>query len=513
MNIGYHKKLVGVVNDDRYGRGVEHVGKRRKTIVELAQRAEDIRCLEEAKEDLDKLEQENEKNKEEAVEWGERANELEKSIDKILTARGIHKGAKAAAIARYKDADKVRLAVELNIVEEELAKTTEKQEGGGLEDVMKVLKGLFKTAKKNQDSDLSTVVKILSDSLELTRKGINRDTKSAMENVAATLSENFLDVVKPCAKEARISELEGYVSRYNLERQRFDIDIKAVKGERDTLQRQVNRLKSVRKEADGLLQQVGALQDTIKTLEGKLLDLTTANDDLGEDLRKQLKESQSQVAHLEEQAAGYENVCLELAAANRRIAELEQKRRPKTSTISSLSFEGVDHSSLAATFPRHRHLSRRDRPSTPSSRDYEAQSSSAGSIAMVDAADNNSSAGSKVTPDAQDDHGRLLDDSSMEIQGKEKVFKEYRSPQERARMQAFTFSRAALTKSRLPPWRVAVLKLRAPAAKPLNPNAAPWAPVPPAPYGFPPMMPPPWLPLLIGGWSRRGACRCSLRLQ
>lgn len=52
MNIGYHKKLVGVVNDDRYGRGVKHVGRRRKTIVELAERAESMRCLEEAKEDL-----------------------------------------------------------------------------------------------------------------------------------------------------------------------------------------------------------------------------------------------------------------------------------------------------------------------------------------------------------------------------------------------------------------------------------------------------------------------------
>lgn len=52
MNIGYHKKLVGLVNDDRYGRGVEHVGRRRKTIVELAERAESMRCLKEAKEDL-----------------------------------------------------------------------------------------------------------------------------------------------------------------------------------------------------------------------------------------------------------------------------------------------------------------------------------------------------------------------------------------------------------------------------------------------------------------------------
>lgn len=52
MNIGYHKCLVGVMNDDLYGRGVEHVGNRRKTIVELAQRAEDMRCLEEAQEDL-----------------------------------------------------------------------------------------------------------------------------------------------------------------------------------------------------------------------------------------------------------------------------------------------------------------------------------------------------------------------------------------------------------------------------------------------------------------------------
>lgn len=35
MNISYYKKLVGVVNGNSYGCGVEHVSNWRKTVVEL----------------------------------------------------------------------------------------------------------------------------------------------------------------------------------------------------------------------------------------------------------------------------------------------------------------------------------------------------------------------------------------------------------------------------------------------------------------------------------------------
>ncbi|OBT57078.1 hypothetical protein VE04_03526 [Pseudogymnoascus sp. 24MN13] len=58
------------------------------------------------------------------------------SIEKLLTERAAHKGAKTTAIAKYKSADKVRLGVELEIMKEELAKAIEKQEGGGLEGAM-----------------------------------------------------------------------------------------------------------------------------------------------------------------------------------------------------------------------------------------------------------------------------------------------------------------------------------------------------------------------------------------
>jgi hypothetical protein len=67
---------------------------------------------------------------------GRAADELEASIEKLLTERAAHKGAKAAAIAKYKSADKVRLGVKLEIAKEELAKAIEKQEGGGLEGAM-----------------------------------------------------------------------------------------------------------------------------------------------------------------------------------------------------------------------------------------------------------------------------------------------------------------------------------------------------------------------------------------
>jgi uncharacterized coiled-coil DUF342 family protein len=120
----------------------------RKTIVELAQRSEDMRCLEEAKEDLDKIKQENDRYKEEAVEWGEWADELETNVKKILANRAAYKGAKAAAITWYKAADKICLAVRLDIAKEELAKAAiERQEGGGSDEAMKTLKGLFETAK------------------------------------------------------------------------------------------------------------------------------------------------------------------------------------------------------------------------------------------------------------------------------------------------------------------------------------------------------------------------------
>ncbi|OBT79275.1 hypothetical protein VF21_01961 [Pseudogymnoascus sp. 05NY08] len=985
MNIGYHKKLVGLVNDDRYGRGVEHIGRRRKTIVELANRAQSMRCLEEAKEDIHKLEKENEKFEDEATEWEDRADELETAIDKIIADRGLHEGAKEDAIAKYQVADKVRPGLELEFMREELAKAIERQEAGRAEGVMKTLKDLFKTAREHQDTDLSSVVRALSDNLSSTRKAIGNDTESAVKSATTTLSDNFLKAVKPHTKEIitrlitdeesielreklktanaditqlekqlldariartglgkditrlqnqliqandehaqkenamkdelerrmqevrskkeedivaaglkfadmlkdattaarkesdekgqsslrdaesryvekleearaaltkehseaieivksefsikakdgrqeqtaslarvkadydmrmkdaeakhaaalaeaktghivkekdserkhaialqrargdfslqakevdmkhiatvedaerdyaraleaakadhsdtlkkaeghytaallevdsnhaaalsevevkltgatrrvleleaaikkqedelaranttaaravqlgenaanhekeitklreeltvanatatrvpkletaameqnklevavaeqgmvattlqaklseatqslgeneriaiRIQELEtdviGYttrieevqstsaalgkeleqkdaelaqehtklvehevvtaalskqavelndqVSQYKAEKKRFKVDIDAVKRDRQDAEKQVNRLKNELKVAreknvacDTTCQTITTerdeLQQRAKTLEGDLLTAVAANDDLRrevdeideerkdldthimgmagkadfeeieterdelrtklESLQDSVEESQRRTSELERQVEAHENVRLNLATANRRVAELEKGYSAKASTMSSLSFEGADRSSPAAKFPQHGHLSHRDRSSTPSSRGYEAQSST-GSKAMPDAPDDQSSAGSNVTPE---DRGRSLYDSSMEIQGKEKVLTEYRSPQERARVQAFGFSRATLSKSRLPPWRVAALKLRAPATKPLNPNAAPWAPMPPAaPYGFP-MMPAPWLP-------------------
>jgi hypothetical protein len=67
MNIGYHTKLVGVVNDDRYGRGVEHVGLRRKKIGDVAKKAIELGALEAAKEDLEKLDKENKEIEKEAA--------------------------------------------------------------------------------------------------------------------------------------------------------------------------------------------------------------------------------------------------------------------------------------------------------------------------------------------------------------------------------------------------------------------------------------------------------------
>ncbi|KFX88501.1 hypothetical protein V490_07591 [Pseudogymnoascus sp. VKM F-3557] len=281
----------------------------------------------------------------------------------------------------------------------------------------------------------------------------------------------------------QIKGLKEELSRHRLEKKHFAVDIEAVKGERDSLQKQVGRMKT---EIEELKSQRDKETEEQLAREHGEAELTTVNDDLQrcldetEDDRQDLDARITTMAkQLKEEVAENERIRLDLATANRRIIELENPRPAKSVTASSVSFEGVDQSSPVPQ----------------------------------------SSTGSRVMLDIPN-RGRSFDDSSVEIQAKDKRMRPYKSPSgssdsmdpiERARMQAMTFSRAGLARSNRPPaWRTAP-NLRAP-RRPLDPNAAPWVPQPasaPVPFGFPgqmqmpmpPWVPPPWAMMPPPPWG------------
>ncbi|KFY32567.1 hypothetical protein V493_00073 [Pseudogymnoascus sp. VKM F-4281 (FW-2241)] len=191
-------------------------------------------------------------------------------------------------------------------------------------------------------------------------------------------------------------------------------------------------------------------------------------------ISKQRDDLLNRVKQLEDEVSSHESIALELVRANCKLMD-NLPRAPKSSTQSSLSFEGAEQSSPNFQQVLHR---RRQALSDRSSR--------------LDAPSERSSG----VLEASNDRGRSFDDSTMELQRRDKLVKPYNSPQERARMQAFSFSRAALARSRL-----SSQKTKAKLAKrPLNPTAAPWNPayradfsamMPPPPWALG-MIPPPW---------------------
>lgn len=89
-----HMQLVGVINGDIYQKDVENVSVRRKKMIDLAEKAKELRYLKAAEEDLAKLEQENQQQEREVVVWSQRAAQLEVRVDKVLEKKVLHGEAK-----------------------------------------------------------------------------------------------------------------------------------------------------------------------------------------------------------------------------------------------------------------------------------------------------------------------------------------------------------------------------------------------------------------------------------
>ncbi|KFY65699.1 hypothetical protein V496_02395 [Pseudogymnoascus sp. VKM F-4515 (FW-2607)] len=92
----------------------------KRSIIELGRKGEDLGSLEEAKEGLDSLQEENESLADKTKMWSERAGELEEAINIILEEKGLFDEAKKAAMAQLETIDKARMGFELEFTQKGL---------------------------------------------------------------------------------------------------------------------------------------------------------------------------------------------------------------------------------------------------------------------------------------------------------------------------------------------------------------------------------------------------------